>query len=151
MIQRRRTSAGFGGGVVSRVVPGPTIAPLVNVNQISSSEDEDSVSNGTLSWDKQVRILRTFSEGVIANCGIFQRCPDDMLRSINESLTSSHGSEKGVTGSLELLRLNVQKSFDQEVAVIVTSYKDKFFSKAFANLKSNLGDHAVTENDVRLG
>lgn len=122
----------------------------MNVNQISSSEGEDSVSNGTLSWYQQVRTLRTFRRVLLLILVFFQTCPDDMLRSINERLTSSHGSEKGVTGSLELLRLNLQKSFDQEVAVIVTSYKDKFFSKAFANLKNNLGDHAVTENDVRL-
>lgn len=61
------------------------------------------------------------------------------------------GSERGVTGCFELLRLNLQKSFDKEVAAIVFEYKERFFSKAFRNLKSNLGGHAVTENDVRWG
>lgn len=43
----------------------------------------------------------------------------------------------------------MQSSFDKEIDVIVSKYRDKFFLKAVQNLKRNLGDHAVTENDVR--
>lgn len=72
-----------------------------------------------------------------------------ILKSLNDRLARSQVSEKGVTGSLELLRMNLQSSFDKEVAMIVQGYKEKYFSKAFRNLKENLGAHAVTENDVR--
>lgn len=77
-----------------------------------------------------------------------ERCPETVLRSLNERLAKSQRSERGVSGSLELLRLNLQATFDQEVDAIIQKYKEKFFLKAFQNLKANLGDTAVTENDV---
>lgn len=80
-----------------------------------------------------------------------QRLEDSgqILKRLNDRLARSQVSEKEATGSLELLRLNLQASFNQEVATIVQSYKEKFFSKAIRNLKSNLGEHAVAENNVR--
>lgn len=78
-----------------------------------------------------------------------ERCPETVLRSLNDRLVKSQCSERGVGGSLELLRLNLQSSFDEEVAGIVNKYKEKFFLKAVENLKGNLGDQEVSENDVR--
>lgn len=78
-------------------------------------------------------------------------CPDTVLRSLNERLSKSQTSESSVNGSLDLLRLNLQLSFDKEIDAIVSKYREKFFLKAVQNLKRNLGEHAVTENDVRRG
>lgn len=139
--QRRRTSAGF-----SSSLGGPSIAPLQSTNQISSS------SSGSC-WDKLVGFVYALSAIVIQKLQIlFQRRGQDsteLLRILNDRLIKSQGSERGVTGSLELLRINLQPMFDKEIGRIVDNYKETFFLKAFNNLRNNIGEQAVTEKDVR--
>lgn len=81
-----------------------------------------------------------------------QNCNEShgILKSLNDRLTRSQGGERGINGSLELLRVNLQAAFDVEIANIVNNYREKFFNKAFKNLKNNLGEHAVSESDVRI-
>ena len=81
-----------------------------------------------------------------------QSCTEShgLLKSLNDRLSKSQGGEKGVSGSFDLLRVNLQAAFDAEIASVVGKYREKFFNKAYKNLKSNLGEHAVSESDVSI-
>lgn len=135
MVIQRRRAAGSG----------PSIAPLESTNQISSSDESDG------SWDNQVGLHLTPRQNYSSIIMHFkkQKSEDlEVLRTINERLTRSRSSEGGARGSLDLLRVNLQSSFDMEVAELVQKYKEKFFEKAYRNLRSSLGEHALSDEDV---
>ncbi|XP_030372443.1 putative mediator of RNA polymerase II transcription subunit 26 [Scaptodrosophila lebanonensis] len=75
---------------------------------------------------------------------------ETMLQRIRQRLSSgqhmeSGGSAESAMRSLELLRISVQRSFDLEVNEIIKRYMDDYFKPAFANIKENLGQHAINE------
>lgn len=47
-----------------------------------------------------------------------------------------------------MLRLNLQSSFDSDIAEIIQRYKETYFNHAMANLRENIKDQSVTDSDV---
>lgn len=52
--------------------------------------------------------------------------------------------------SLDLLRLNVQTVINKEIDAVLKKYLDKFFQPAIENIRNNLGENSVTEENVRI-
>ncbi|XP_066245269.1 deoxynucleotidyltransferase terminal-interacting protein 1 [Euwallacea similis] len=54
-----------------------------------------------------------------------------------------------VSKSLELLRMNLQTAINKDIDNIIKKYLDKFFQPALINIKNNLGQDSVTEQNIR--
>ncbi|GAB0088456.1 hypothetical protein DMENIID0001_028840 [Sergentomyia squamirostris] len=50
--------------------------------------------------------------------------------------------------ALELLRLNIQETFSKEVLGIVSKFREKYFLPAMKNIKENLGEQSITEEQI---
>lgn len=61
----------------------------------------------------------------------------------------SQSSTDGAVRSLEILRSNLQTIFDKEIDVVVKKYIETFFVPALKNIKENLGDNSVNDDQIR--
>ncbi|XP_059613812.1 deoxynucleotidyltransferase terminal-interacting protein 1 [Phlebotomus argentipes] len=50
--------------------------------------------------------------------------------------------------ALELLRLNIQEPFSREVLGIVAKFREKYFLPAMKNIKENLGENSITDEQI---
>lgn len=64
------------------------------------------------------------------------------------ALKKRHASLSNPVKSLELLRMSIQSYFDREVDQVVRKFVTQFFSPAIKNLKENLGDDVVSDDQV---
>ncbi|KAK6638325.1 hypothetical protein RUM44_008754 [Polyplax serrata] len=52
--------------------------------------------------------------------------------------------------SLDLLRLNIQTVINKEIDAVLKKYLDTFFKPAVENIRNNLGENSVTEDNIRI-
>lgn len=53
------------------------------------------------------------------------------------------------TKSLDLLRKNLQAAINKDIDNVIKKYLDKFFQPAVVNIKNNLGQDSVTDDNIR--
>lgn len=102
-------------------------------NQISSSSEDDSTESWTNNARTKQQQVKPTPEAIY----------DAMLKDYQ------HRADVNAPKTLDLLRLNLQAAFDREIDAIVRKYKESYFLPAATNVKNNLGDSAVTDDDVR--
>lgn len=62
---------------------------------------------------------------------------------------SFQSSNDGAIKSLELLRSNIQPAFDKEIDLIVKKFVDAYFVLAIKNIKENLGEHCLQDDQLK--
>ncbi|XP_055691028.1 deoxynucleotidyltransferase terminal-interacting protein 1 [Lutzomyia longipalpis] len=63
-------------------------------------------------------------------------------------LHHSNSHYDAANSALELMRINIQEHFSKEVLGILAKFREKYFMPAMKNIKENLGEHSVTEEQI---
>jgi snurportin-1 len=77
---------------------------------------------------------------------------EHVLKKLKERYALQHhkSANEASTKSLELLRMNIQTIFDKEIDVVIKKFVQLFFVPAIKNIKENLGENSISDEQVTL-